>query len=91
MQLSPEDTLALTQLARLSYGNGEMELAQSYITRAEATEFGSERERLAVAMNAAIITQPPLQGRIDALRAVEAEAEALGENEIWARTESFLV
>ncbi len=91
VQLSPEDTLALTQLARLYYGNGEMELAQSYITRAEATEFGSERERLAVAMNAAIITQPPLQGRIDALRAVEAEAEALGENEIWARTESFLV
>lgn len=91
VQLSPEDTLALTQLARLYYGNGEMELAQSYITRAEATEFGSERERLAVAMNSAIITQPPLQGRIDALRAVEAEAEALGESEIWARTESFLV
>ena len=91
VQLSPEDTLALTQLARLYYANGEMELAQSYITRAEATEFGSERERLAVAMNASIITQPPLQGRIDALRAVEAEAEALGESEIWARTESFLV
>ena len=91
VQLSPEDTLALTQLARLYYGNGEIELAQSYITRAEATEFGSERERLAVAMNSAIITQPTLQGRIEALRAVQAEAEAFGESEIWARTESFLV
>ncbi len=91
VQLSPEDPLALLQLARLYYGDREMELAQTYIVRAQALNYEDNRERLLVAMNAAIILPENAAAKISALSTVEAEARELNESEIWARTEAYLV